>query len=444
MKKATLEATDENVLQSIADKIGNRNECILEFIKTLDSIDGNRFISLNAKWGEGKTFYVRQIEKTLEYQTLRKFNPEDTKYKEMTKYFQNTVVEKIELEHSYFPVYYNAWLYDNHTDPLISLLYIVTKECSRYVDTIRRKKVSECFGILLSAFSMSIQCKNIFQMSVDSERISKLFKNKDILEEIKNIEEIREKVKEVFDSVIVENTQKLVIFIDELDRCKPSYALEMLERIKHYFDDDRIIFIVSVNKEQLTHTISNYYGNGFDSTSYLNKFFDLEAHFPELQTYDTEIYTNNTGQYFLNSISNMLVKYYRLSRRDFLIYREKINNLGSCKEFNDYSFEGSCLSLFVPILIIFDMKNMTAKENFLNGESKMLEIIKMLPEGKYLYERFASPGCEQSEKLENGYIKFKMVYDFTFGNLDEEKLLTMKIGVSRDLKQKILRYCGQI
>ena len=47
-----------------------------------------------------------------------------------------------------------------------------------------------------------------------------------------------EENKEIFNEIIEEQTQKLVIFIDELDRCKPSYALEMLERIKHYFDDD--------------------------------------------------------------------------------------------------------------------------------------------------------------------------------------------------------------
>ena len=79
MKKATLDATDENILQSIADQIGNRNARILEFIKILDAIEDNRFISLDARWGEGKTFYVRQIEKTLEYQTLKKFGTDDKK-----------------------------------------------------------------------------------------------------------------------------------------------------------------------------------------------------------------------------------------------------------------------------------------------------------------------------------------------------------------------------
>lgn len=444
MKKATLEAIDENVLQSIADKMGNRNARILEFIKTMDSIEDNRFICLDARWGAGKTFYVRQIEKTLEYQMLRKFHPEDARYKDMTFFFEGTALKEIELEHSYLPVYYNAWLYDSHSDPLMSLLHVVAKKSGNYVNTTTREKISDRLRKLLSAFSMSIQYKNFFQMSLDCEKISKVFENMDLLEAIKTSEEVREKIKGVFDSVIVENTQKLIIFIDELDRCRPSYALEMLERIKHYFDDDRIIFLLSINKEQLAHTIKNYYGNEFDSTGYLNKFFDLEAHFPELQTNDTKIDTNNSDQYFLNLISNMLVRYYRLTRRDFLIYREKINSLGVCEDFNDYSLEGTCLSLFVPILIILDMRSAAEKRKFLDGDSKILEILKMLPEGQYLYQNFGLSEYAQNEKMEEGYTRFKLIYDFLFGNSYGEDLRHMKIEIRRDFKQQILKYYGQI
>lgn len=85
-----------------------------------------------------------------------------------------------------------------------------------------------------------------------------------------------------------EKAEKLVIFIDELDRCKPSFAIEMLERIKHYFDDERIIFVVSLNKEQLIHTISNYYGSEFDATRYLNRFFDISVNLPEISRYQKQ------------------------------------------------------------------------------------------------------------------------------------------------------------
>ena len=71
MKRLTLEATDENILNSIKDNTYNRNSDVKDFIEALDTIEGNMFISLDARWGEGKTFYVRQIEKTLEYLTRR-------------------------------------------------------------------------------------------------------------------------------------------------------------------------------------------------------------------------------------------------------------------------------------------------------------------------------------------------------------------------------------
>ena len=44
---------------------------------------------------------------------------------------------------------------------------------------------------------------------------------------------------------------RLIIMVDELDRCKPSYAVKLLERIKHYFTNDRITFVFSVNTYEL-------------------------------------------------------------------------------------------------------------------------------------------------------------------------------------------------
>lgn len=361
MKRATLEATDENILQSIKEQNGTRNTEIKDFIEALELIEGNMFISLDARWGEGKTFYVRQIEKTLEYQTMKNFSTDDTQDEldKMKLYFTGTTLEEIDLKHSYLPVYYNAWLYDNHGDPLMSLLYVIVKKCGIWIDSKLTKDKTEKLKDLIKSVQVSLG-----MFSIGGDKVIDSFIEKDIFKDIQLAEDIRQKVKEIFNEIIEEQTQKLVIFIDELDRCKPSYALEMLERIKHYFDDDRIIFIVSVNKEQLIHTISNYYGNGFDSTGYLNKFFDLEAHLPELQTFDTDIYQNNKNQYFFISISNMLVRYFKLSRRDFLIYRDKINKLQNCNALNDNSSEGICISLFVPIIIILDMKNMEEKENF--------------------------------------------------------------------------------
>lgn len=58
--------------------------------------------------------------------------------------------------------------------------------------------------------------------------------NLDILSKALNEEKIRECVKDIFNDIIVENGSKLVVFIDELDRCRLSFAVEMLERIKQF------------------------------------------------------------------------------------------------------------------------------------------------------------------------------------------------------------------
>ncbi|MBB6507248.1 hypothetical protein F4695_000567 [Rhizobium soli] len=64
------------------------------------------------------------------------------------------------------------------------------------------------------------------------------------------------------------------ILIDELDRCRPTYAIEMLERIKHLFDAKNVVFILSTDTAQLSNAIRAVYGNDFDSRHYLTRFFD--------------------------------------------------------------------------------------------------------------------------------------------------------------------------
>ena len=73
----------------------------------------------------------------------------------------------------------------------------------------------------------------------------------------------------------------MYVFIDELDRCRPTYAIELLENIKHLFGVRGVFFVVATNKEQLCHSISAVYGNSFDSAAYLGRFFDQEYTLPE-------------------------------------------------------------------------------------------------------------------------------------------------------------------
>ncbi len=72
----------------------------------------------------------------------------------------------------------------------------------------------------------------------------------------------------------------LVIFVDELDRCRPSYAVELLEVAKHLFSVDNIIFVVSIDRRELGHSIRAIYGSDFDASGYLRRFFDVDYALP--------------------------------------------------------------------------------------------------------------------------------------------------------------------
>lgn len=68
------------------------------------------------------------------------------------------------------------------------------------------------------------------------------------------------------------------IFVDELDRCRPTYAVEMLELIKHLFDIPNWVFVIATDTDQLKHTVAGLYGAGFNGSKYLERFFHNQYH----------------------------------------------------------------------------------------------------------------------------------------------------------------------
>ncbi|MBQ3559203.1 MAG: hypothetical protein IJA07_06820 [Agathobacter sp.] len=434
MKRLTLEATDENVLESIKNNTLYRNDDVKEFVVALDSIEGNMFISLDANWGEGKTFFVRQIQKTLEYVTKRDWDEggkEDVE--KLETFFKGTSLNKVVLDKSYFPVYYNAWLYDNHDDPLLSLVLTLVKETEGYFNTKLNSAIGEKVTELIKGFSISIG--NI-QVSPTPET--------DILNSVKTAEQIREMVKSILDNVINEKAQRLVIFLDELDRCRPSFAIEMLERIKHYFDDERILFVVSVNKGQLVHTISKCYGYGFDSSAYLNKFFDVNAHMPIFSSKDKnslfEVY--NSDKVHFMKISEGLNTYYKLSLRDSLIFKQRIQNINS-GYIHDIDAQGCVLSLFVPIILMLDIVNQDEKKKFLDGQSKLLgTLVTQIPAVADMVCRFGNIRDGREQAIVEGIAKIEATYLYIFKSLRDQPKHCL--DVSYDLKRQCLQICNSV
>ena len=442
MKKYVQEATDINVWTSLKDNTFDRGKDIREFIEGLELIEGNAFISLDAKWGDGKTFFVRQIEETLKFFRAKQMETEEKPLKDLDSYEylkESVAVKGTTVERIYLPVYYNAWMYDDHNDPLMSLLLVMTKQCGGAYNTkINTKSLGE--RLLAVASSLPISIKKVNPATI----IKELQEGKmDILSAVKTEEDIKECVRDVFNDIIVEEAEKLVVFVDELDRCKPSFAIEMLERIKHYFDDERIIFVVSLNKEQLIHTISNYYGSEFDATRYLNRFFDVSINLPEISWHQKQkVQCTDSERFWITLFADELSDYYGFSLRDKLIYKSSIESIS--QEVGDaFSSDKMYLIIFEVIVVLLDMVDAKEKKAFLEGKSKILtDLMPRIENYKmYILRMFGiDTGDGYEEKLTKKYKLVQAVYEYVFGRDTEEYF--KEADISRNLKEICIRACN--
>ena len=69
--------------------------------------------------------------------------------------------------------------------------------------------------------------------------------------------------------------KSIVLVIDELDRCRPDYALRFLETIKHVFEVPHVTFVVAANAQELGKAVKGVYGESFDGEEYVERFFDI-------------------------------------------------------------------------------------------------------------------------------------------------------------------------
>src|SRR5207244_5920704 len=75
-------------------------------------------------------------------------------------------------------------------------------------------------------------------------------------------------------------SKPIIFVVDELDRCRPPYAIELLEKIKHLFLVDGLVFVLAIDRQQLGESVKCLYGEGLDADNYLRRFIDLEYRLP--------------------------------------------------------------------------------------------------------------------------------------------------------------------
>ena len=215
----------------------------------IDSAEGGFTMALKGSWGTGKTTFVRMWQKYLE-------------------------------KAGYKTAYINAWEMDFTTNPLVSILgevgSLTGKDRRAFKKIIKALPKSVRLGAegFISTYTGQGAIKNLFNRHTSfDEDITSYCDQKEALQQFRS----------ELQSFIEANCagKPLVFFIDELDRCRPDYAVEFLERIKHFFYVDNIIFIVSVDKKHLAESVKGHYGSAdIDTDEYLRRFFDIEYDLP--------------------------------------------------------------------------------------------------------------------------------------------------------------------
>ena len=109
MKEYDLKINDENLKRSIEKDLLNRNKKLDKLIELLNKISGNKIISVDGKWGCGKTFFLKQLELINKSDSILNGN------------FTEENVKTFHEKYNVF--YYNAWENDMHDSPILSLIY---------------------------------------------------------------------------------------------------------------------------------------------------------------------------------------------------------------------------------------------------------------------------------------------------------------------------------
>lgn len=411
-----LEPTFDNIYKTIISDPIKRNEFLFTFYDLLNSISSATTISLDGPWGCGKTFFIKQTELLLkselpEIEEIKNDKSRNVEYQRFELINEKIKEHKLNRDMKtipQLPIYYDAWKNDNATDPILSLIYEIVKAfhnmykfkgkpevlnalkgiAKSIVSSIdlninlTKKTITPEINLPITENSNDNQQQGV-NIKVSGEKLSSIFDNfdnfkaPDLLEDYKKEDNLHELINQFFDKLSLDNKTRLVIFIDELDRCKPTYAVQFLERIKHYFDRQNITFVFSTNIKELTNTVQNYYGNNFNGSRYLDKFFDLRLQLPKVELfYYLKLLKVEERYGFKIDFLKQVFDYFNLEMREitrFLkIFELSTNNMFGnvfTGEYEEHAMQ-MCKEYILPFLIGVYITNSKLFDDIINGNAE--------------------------------------------------------------------------
>ncbi|WP_050801851.1 KAP family P-loop NTPase fold protein [Shewanella sp. HN-41] len=240
-----------------ADKL-DRSKEIENLTPVLLNVEAPLVFAIDAPWGGGKTTFIKLWQQFLKYEGKES-------------------------------LYLNAWESDFAEDPLLPMLSVLddwlatqsgkpaikeawnkAKECAPGI--IKATAVAAVKAATFGALDLGKEYEKLAS-DLTGDAVGSLVDSFNVKQ--KSLAKFKHQLSVALDA-LPEDQANLIIFVDELDRCKPTYAIEVLERIKHLFDIDRLVFVLAVNRDQLSKSIQGVYGPSFDGLNYLKRFIDLD------------------------------------------------------------------------------------------------------------------------------------------------------------------------
>ena len=243
----------------------SRKEPVEVLTHLVGALEGPCVLAVDAAWGTGKTTFLR--------------------------------IWARHLSNQGFPVVeFNAWETDFSGDPFVALSTELTEGLHEYTNTDKslatkvaetKKGAKEVLrravpGVIRVATAGILDLGPIVEKEVGQALASYAEDRLSEYQEAqKSVKAFRCVLQDMAKTLQSKENRPLIVVIDELDRCRPSYAVELLEVAKHLFSVDYIVFVLAVNRSELTHSIRALYGSGFDAAGYLRRFFDVDFRLPD-------------------------------------------------------------------------------------------------------------------------------------------------------------------
>ena len=264
----------------------DRRQSAQVLTRLVGAIEGPCVLAVDAAWGAGKTTFL----------------------KIWSQYLRNQGFPVVE---------FNAWETDYSGNPFVALSSELMMGLGKYQIPALDKKIDVAKKFSKELLQLAVP--HAIQLALNSvpggqavsEPLTLFVKDRlDTHQEVQNsIEEFKKALREMAEELAKQENHSLIVVIDELDRCRPTYAVELLEIAKHLFSVDKIIFVLAVNRPQLAHSIQALYGHGFDGEGYLGRFFDLDFRLSEPKRdnfIDALLGQNLTHSHILGDVKKML------------------------------------------------------------------------------------------------------------------------------------------